>query len=158
METIGFSVYLNRTTGLICCIWDSECVVPIPPLLLHHHYMYYRGFAHKMVNDDTSSLLSARNILLHDFRQVLGCTVLRANVDCKLQRLPFIRATAVEAKKIVHNTKKINTSGISFDFNRWFQNVGDDGVYDSFYRFLNHGQRALRNTLAPDRLDSLTHG
>ena len=109
-------------------------------------------------DDDTSSLLSARNILLHDFRQVLGCTILRANVDCKLQRLPFIRATEVEAKKIVHNTKKINTSGFSFDFNRWFQNVGDDGVYDSFYRFLNHGQRALGNTLAPGRLDSLTHG
>ena len=41
---------------------------------------------------NTSSIFSARNLLLHDFRQVLGCTVLRANVDCKLQRLPFIRS------------------------------------------------------------------
>ena len=103
---------------------------------------------------DTTSILSSRNLLLHDFRQVIGCTVLRANVDCKLQRLPFIRATPTEAKSIIHHTKKVNTSGFSFDFNRWFQNVGDDGVYDMFYRYLNQGPFSRGFSLRNGVLDS----
>ena len=104
---------------------------------------------------DTSSITSARNLLLHDFRQVVGCTVLRASVDCKLQRLPFILSTIKEAKEVVHCTKKVNTTGLSFDFHRWFQNVGDSGVYDTFYRFLNQGHFSRGFSLRGGHPDSL---
>ena len=104
---------------------------------------------------DTSSIFAARNLLVHDFRQVLGCTVLRANIDCKLQRLPFIRSTATEASTLIHHTNKVNTSGLPIDFNHWFQNIGDDGVYDTFYRYLNQGQFSRDFSLRGGILDLL---
>ena len=104
---------------------------------------------------DTSSLSSTRNLLLHEFRQVVGCTVLRANVDCKLQRLAFIRSTIKDAKAVIHRTKKVNTIGSSFDFHRWFQNVGDGGVYDTFYRFVNQGHFSRGFSLHSGSPDSI---
>ena len=104
---------------------------------------------------DTSSIFSARNLLLHDFRQVLGCTVLRANIDCKFQRLPFIRSTQSEASNLVHRTNKVNVTTQMFDFNRWFQNVGDGSVYDTFYRFLNQGPFSGGVSLGLGHQDSL---
>ena len=104
---------------------------------------------------DISPILSARNILLHDFRQVIGCTVIKANIDCKLKRLPFIRSTATDAKAIASLHTKQNTNPFSFDFNSWFRNTGDNGTYDTFYRYLNL-QGSSGNFLSdnPDWLDS----
>ena len=74
----------------------------------------------------------------------------------KLQRLPFIRSTATEASTVVHRTNKVNTSGLPFDFNRWFQNVRDNGVYDTFYRLLNQSHFTKGLSLGFDSKDSLT--
>ena len=38
---------------------------------------------------DLSSLYSARNILLHEFRTTVGCSVLRANIRQKLTRIHY---------------------------------------------------------------------
>ena len=105
---------------------------------------------------DISPILSARNLLLHDFRQVLGCTILRANVDCKLKRLPFIRSTPTAAKTVALSNKKINTNPFSFDFNNWFRHTGDDGAYDTFYRFLN--LRGSSGASAPENQRTDLHG
>ena len=107
---------------------------------------------------DTSSIFSARNLLLHDFCQVLGCTFLCANVDCKLQRLPFIHSTRTEASHLVHRTNKVNSTDQCFDFNRWFRNVGDGGVYDTFYRFLNQGPFSQGLSLGLGHTDLLPLG
>ena len=85
---------------------------------------------------DTSALRTARNILLHDFRLVVGCSLLRANVDLKFKRLPFVRPTIPSAQNAVLVNKKINKP-FQPDFHPWFRNVGDDGVYDSYYRYVN---------------------
>ena len=85
---------------------------------------------------DTSELLTARNILLHDFRLVVGCSILRANVDLKFKRLPFVRPNVPSAKNAVLVNKKINRP-FRPDFHSWFQNIGDDGVYDTYYRYVN---------------------
>ena len=105
---------------------------------------------------DTSSLSATCNLLLHDFRQVIGCTVLKANIDCKLQRLPFIRSTPTAASTLVQRTNKTSTANLTFDFNKWFQNVGDNGVYDTFYRYLNQAHIPRGLSLGFGFKDSLT--
>ena len=74
----------------------GECSTTIDDLLKD---CALQAAAHEAGLQLTTSILSARNLLLHDFRQ---CTILRANVDCKLQRIPFIRGTPNEASSIVH--------------------------------------------------------
>ena len=83
---------------------------------------------------DDSQLLTACNILLHDFRLVVGCSILRANIDLKFKRLPFIRLSIPSAKSAVLINKKPHTH-FQPDFHHWFRNIGDNGVYDSFYRY-----------------------
>ena len=81
---------------------------------------------------DTSSLYSARNLLLHDFPLVVGCSVLRANIDLKFKRLPYIQSTIQNANQTVSFNKKSTKQFFSSDSHRWFQNIGDNGVYDTF--------------------------
>ena len=85
---------------------------------------------------DNKQLLTARNILLHDFRLVVGCSILRANIDLKFKRLPFIRPSIPSAKNAVLINKKPHTH-FQPDFHPWFRKIGDNGVYDSFYRYVN---------------------
>ena len=103
--------------------------------------------------DNESTLYSARNLLLHDFRVVLGCSILKANVDLKFKRIPFVKPTISEAKTAVLVNKKSNANYFQPDFNQWFRNVGDNGVYDLFYRYLNQKCHFGDHTSNDDSMD-----
>ena len=57
--------------------------------------------------------------------------------DLKLKRIPFIKPTIRDAKTTVLTSKKSNTNYFQPDFHGWFRNVGDGGVYDLYYRYIN---------------------
>ena len=86
---------------------------------------------------DISQLFTARNLLYHDFRLVIGCSILKSNIDLKFKRIPFIRSNIQSAKTAVLVNKKSNTNYFQPDFHHWFRNTGDSGVYDLFYRYIN---------------------
>ena len=132
------SLYDGHITPLIGGAF-GECSKSLDDLLKHCSLQAAANNAGLQLTPslDPSPILSARNLLLHDFRQVIGCTVLRANLDCKLKRLPFIRNTKPEAKSVAISHTKPNTDPFTFDFHNWFRNTDDSGAYATFYRYLN---------------------
>ena len=117
----------------------GECSSDVTDLLKHCALRAAATSAGIQLTPDTDvkSLYSSRNLLFHDFQMVLGCCILRANVDLKFKRLPFIRSSVSQAKDAVLFTTKKHSPFFEPDFHSWFRNVGDGGVYDLYYRYIN---------------------
>ena len=86
---------------------------------------------------ETKALLTATNILLHEFRSVVGCSTLKANINHKLDRLHYIRTTPQLAQATAAQQKKYKNANFRSDHHSWFNSIHDSGTYDAYFRYRN---------------------
>ena len=119
----------------------AECNKQIDDLLKHCslHAAATREGILLTPDTDLTHLYSTRNILLHEFRTTVGCSVLRANTNHKLQRLHYIRPSpnAATSTAAIQRSNNRLPRPLFNDPHSWFSNTGDDGVYDEYYRYRN---------------------